>query len=165
MARIHSLLKKRGMTVTTAESCTGGLIAKMLTDPAGASAVIRCAFVTYCDDAKHAMLGVKKQTLQKHHAVSVDVAREMATGALERAQADLALSATGVAGPGTDDSGKPVGTVCLGVALRMENGVQVFAREYHFTGTRAMIRIAAARGALRLGEEALEDPQAFFSRS
>lgn len=162
MSHLHTLLKKRHLTVTTAESCTGGLIAKMLTDPAGASAVFRGAFVTYCDDTKRQLLGVREETLAQYHAVSVEVAREMALGALERLQADLALSATGIAGPGTDDSGKPVGTVCLGVALRTETGARLFAREYCFAGTRAMIRISAARGALELARRALEEPETLF---
>ncbi len=162
MSHLHTVLKKRNLTVTCAESCTGGLIAKMLTDPAGASAVFRGSFVTYCDEMKQHMLGVRRETLEQYHAVSVEVAREMASGALEALHADLALSATGIAGPGTDDSDKPVGTVCLGIALQTEAGIRLFAKEYHFSGTRAMIRIAAARGALRLAEEALEDPVGFF---
>lgn len=162
MSRLHTTLKKRGMTVTCAESCTGGLIAKLLTDPAGASAVFQGSFVTYCNEAKHAMLGVKEETLATYGAVSAETAREMASGALERADADLALSATGLAGPGTDESGKPVGTVCIGVALREGESVRLWAKEYQFTGTRAMIRLCAARGALRLAMEALDDPDGFF---
>lgn len=171
MSRLHTTLKKRGMTVTCAESCTGGLIAKLLTDPAGASAVFRGSFVTYCNEMKHALLGVTEETLQAHGAVSPETAREMALGALERADADLALSATGLAGPASDESGKPVGTVCIGVALRSRAGdgsaedskaVRLWAREYQFTGTRAMIRLCAARGALRLAMEALDDPDGFF---
>ena len=162
MSRLHTTLKKRGMTVTCAESCTGGLIAKMLTDPAGVSAVFRGSFVTYCNQTKHALLGVQEETLQTCGAVSVETAREMAKGALERTDADLSLSATGLAGPGGDESGKPVGTVCLGIALREGDAVRVWAKEYQFTGTRSMIRLCAARGALRLAMEALEDPDGFF---
>lgn len=164
MSRLHSILKKQKRTVTCAESCTGGLIAKMLTDPAGASGVFRGSFVTYCDEMKRKLLGVKKQTLEQYHAVSVEVAREMAAGALEKAGADLALSATGLAGPGGDDSGKPVGTVCLGFALRTEQGVRVAAKEFVFEGSRAMIRQAAARAALYFAERALTDPEAFFGK-
>ena len=166
MSRLHNTLKKRGMTVTCAESCTGGLIAKLLTDPAGASAVFRGSFVTYCNESKRALLGVKEETLQTFGAVSVETAREMAAGALERMEADLALSATGLAGPGSDESGKPVGTVCIGVALR-ESGKagpapRLWAKEYCFTGTRAMVRLCAARAALRLAQDALDDPEGFF---
>ena len=150
------------MTVTCAESCTGGLIAKMLTDPAGASAVFRGSFVTYCDEKKHAMLGVRKETLEACGAVSVEVAREMAAGALERADADLAISATGLAGPGGDGSGKPVGTVCIGLALRDGETTRLWAKELVFSGSRAMIRQFAARGALRYALEALEAPDTFF---
>lgn len=161
MSRLHTLLKKRNMTVTAAESCTGGLIAKMLTDPAGASAVFRGSFVTYCNETKRTVLGVKEETLQKYHAVSPEVAKEMAAGALERAGADLALSATGLAGPGTDDSGKPVGTVCIGIALRTDEGVLTTAKEFHFEGTRAMIRISASRAAIALAQKAIEEPDDF----
>lgn len=162
MSRLHTILKKKGMTVTAAESCTGGLIAKMLTDPAGASAVFRGSFVTYCDEMKSALLGVREETLKTHHAVSSAVAVEMAVGALEKTGADLALSATGIAGPGTDDSGKPVGTVFLGVALRTERGILKTAKEFCFEGSRAMIRISASRGALVLAVRALENPEEFF---
>ena len=168
MSRLHTTLKKRGMTVTCAESCTGGLIAKLLTDPAGASAVFRGSFVTYCNETKHALLGVREETLSAYGAVSVETAREMAAGALERMNADLALSATGLAGPGSDESGKPVGTVCIGIALRAKEAdgegfaTRLWAKEYRFTGTRAMIRLCAARGALELAQAALEDPDGFF---
>ncbi|MCH5184005.1 MAG: CinA family protein [Oscillospiraceae bacterium] len=162
MSRLHTTLKKRGMTVTCAESCTGGLIAKLLTDPAGASAVFRGSFVTYCNETKHALLGVKQETLSAFGAVSTETAKEMAQGALERMDADLALSATGLAGPGSDESGKPVGTVCIGVALRGEGSVRVWAKEFCFTGTRAMIRLCAARAALRFAQDALDAPDVFF---
>lgn len=171
MSRLHTLLKKRGMTVTCAESCTGGLIAKLLTDPAGASAVFRGSFVTYCNETKRALLGVREETLSAFGAVSVETAKEMASGALERMGADLALSATGLAGPNGDErsgstdaarSGKPVGTVCIGIALRGENSVRLWAKEFHFTGTRSMIRLCAARGALALARQALDDPEGFF---
>ena len=164
MSRLHTTLKKRGMTVTCAESCTGGLIAKLLTDPAGASAVFRGSFVTYCNEAKHALLGVKEETLSAFGAVSVETAKEMAKGALERMDADLSLSATGLAGPGSDESGKPVGTVCIGVALRDPacHSIRIRAKEFCFTGTRAMIRLCAARAALHLAQDALDDPEAFF---
>lgn len=167
MSRLHAILKKRGMTVTCAESCTGGLIAKLLTDPAGASAVFRGSFVTYCNESKRALLGVRKETLSAHGAVSAETAKEMAAGALERMDADLALSATGLAGPGSDESGKPVGTVCIGIALR-ENApdggfhTRLWAKEFCFTGTRAMIRLCAARAALAFAQKALEDPEGFF---
>lgn len=169
MSKLHTLLKKRGLTVTCAESCTGGLIAKLLTDPAGASAVFRGSFVTYCDEMKTAMLGVKPETLGRFGAVSPETAREMAAGALSRAGADVALSATGVAGPGTSE-GKPVGTVCVAVALRPEalgSGkapdtvpVCVWVKTYRFDGTRAMNRQFAARAALQLAQTALESPEA-----
>ncbi len=119
MSKLHTLLRKRGLTVTCAESCTGGLIAKLLTDPAGASAVFRGSFVTYCNEMKADLLGVRPETLERFGAVSPETACEMAIGALSRVGADVAVSATGVAGPG-ESEGKPVGTVCIAVALRRE---------------------------------------------
>ncbi len=169
MSKLHTLLRKRGLTVTCAESCTGGLIAKLLTDPAGASAVFRGSFVTYCNDLKADLLGVRRETLERFGAVSPETACEMAVGALSRVGADVAVSATGVAGPG-ESEGKPVGTVCIAVALRREvlDGVAltetsnapvcVWVKTYRFDGTRAMNRQFAARAALQLAQTALESP-------
>ena len=104
-----------GITVTTAESCTGGLLAGAITTPPGASYIFREGVVTYSNDAKTRRLGVSEETLNAHGAVSEEVAREMAVGALGRANADLALSVTGIAGPGGSDH-KPEGRVCFGCA-------------------------------------------------
>ncbi len=163
MSKLHTLLKKQNKTVTCAESCTGGLIAKLITDPAGSSAVFRGSFVTYCNEMKAALLGVKEETLREYHAVSVQTAKEMAIGALQKTGADLALSATGLAGPASDDSGKPVGTVYLGVAMQTSSGILCKAKEFHFEGTRGMVRLSAARGALLLGSQALELGEDFFA--
>ncbi len=134
------------MTIACAESCTGGLIAKLLTDLSGASEVFVGGFVTYCDEAKQKMLGVNKETLDEHHAVSAEVAIEMARGALHKTGAVYAVSATGVAGPSSDDSGKPVGTVYIGLA----HGGEATALACFFEGTREEIRAQAAREALVL---------------
>ena len=163
MSKLHTLLKKQNKTVTCAESCTGGLIAKMITDPAGSSAVFRGSFVTYCNEMKISLLGVKEDTLREHHAVSAQTAREMAVGALQKTGADLALSATGIAGPSSDESGKPVGTVFLGVAMQTSHGILCKAQEFRFEGTRGMVRLSAARGAILLGTQALELGEDFFA--
>jgi len=114
-AQILDLARQRGVTVATAESCTGGMIAAALTDPPGASEMFDRGFVTYSNNAKIAMLGVRAETLEAHGAVSEPVAREMAEGARQASDADLAVSVTGVAGPGGTEA-KPEGMVCFGVA-------------------------------------------------
>ena len=108
-------LKKEGMTITTAESCTGGLIAAAITDVPGSSEVFKRGFVTYCDEAKHEMLGVSEEVLATDTAVSERVASEMAEGAAKAAKADAAISVTGIAGPGGGSPDKPVGLVYIGI--------------------------------------------------
>ena len=112
------LCRMRKLTIATAESCTGGMVAAALTDIPGSSDVIDRGFVTYSNDAKRAMLGVKATTLSTFGAVSKETATAMAIGALEKAGVDLAVSITGIAGPGGATSGKPVGLVHLAVAAR-----------------------------------------------
>lgn len=104
-----------GVTITTAESCTGGLVAGAITTPPGASDIFREGFVTYSNAAKIRALGVSAATLDAYGAVSQEVAREMAIGARERAEADIAVSITGIAGPGGSDF-KPEGRVCFGLS-------------------------------------------------
>ncbi|MDZ7710488.1 MAG: CinA family protein [Roseovarius sp.] len=107
---------ERGIMIATAESCTGGMVAVALTDVAGSSAVVDRGFVTYSNAAKAQMLGVRPATLDAHGAVSEEVAREMADGALAHSDAQLAVSITGIAGPGGSEH-KPEGRVCFGLAL------------------------------------------------
>ena len=114
-AYILDLFRKEGMMIATCESCTGGLIAAALTSVAGSSDVFDRGFVTYSNAAKMAMLGVSERALAAHGAVSEEVAREMADGALARSGATLAVSVTGIAGPGGSEF-KPEGRVCFGVA-------------------------------------------------
>ena len=108
--------RARGILIATAESCTGGMIAAALTDIPGSSDVVDRGFVTYSNAAKVEMLGVRVETLDAHGAVSEEVAREMADGALERSAAGLAVSVTGIAGPGGSEH-KPEGRVCFGLAM------------------------------------------------
>lgn len=112
-----------GHVIATAESCTGGLVAAAITDIPGSSAIFDRGFITYTNHAKIDMLGVSPATLDAHGAVSEEVAREMATGALAHSHASLAVSVTGIAGPGGSEF-KPEGRVCFGVATRHGFGTE-----------------------------------------
>ncbi|MCB4821459.1 CinA family protein [Roseicella aerolata] len=133
-----ALLESRGLRLATAESCTGGLIAAALTAIAGSSAVVTHGFVTYSNEAKRDVLDVPWGVLEGYGAVSDSVARRMAEGALARSGADVAVSCTGIAGPGGATPGKPVGLVHLGVAMRGETR----AIRRVFPGDRAAVRAA-----------------------
>ena len=149
---VLELLKNRGEKVTFAESCTGGLLCGAFVDCAGASDCLKESFVTYANEAKEQMLGVKSETLARCGAVSGECAREMALGAARAAGADWAVSVTGIAGPGGGTAEKPVGTVWIGVA----HGGAAQAREYHFRGQRQWIRklsVVNALNQLRLAME------------
>lgn len=112
---VFQAAKSAGRMIATAESCTGGMVAVALTDIPGSSAVVDRGFVTYTNAAKVQMLGVARSTLEAHGAVSEPVAREMAEGALDHSEADVAVSITGIAGPGGSEH-KPEGRVCFGLA-------------------------------------------------
>ena len=140
-------LQAAGWRLTTAESCTGGWIAKCLTDIAGSSNWFERGYVTYSDSAKRQALGVGAQTLQAHGAVSAETASEMASGALTRSGADVAVSVTGIAGPDGGSIEKPVGLVWFGLSRR---GGSTVTEEHRFGGDRAAIRSAAVIAALRL---------------
>jgi nicotinamide-nucleotide amidase len=139
--------RRRSLTLATAESCTGGLIAAALTEVAGSSDVVERGFVTYSNNAKMELLGVRKATLERHGAVSELVAREMAEGARRRARVDLAVSVTGIAGPGGATATKPVGLVHIACA---RSGRITLHRRAIFKGNRAAIRRQAVRMALLL---------------
>ena len=140
-----------GALIATAESCTGGLLARVLTETAGSSEWFERGFVTYSNEAKVDLLGVRLATLQAHGAVSEPVAREMAAGALKHSPAALSLAVTGIAGPGGAAKGKPVGTVCFGWGLSLPGGgpdAFVVSEQRHFEGDRAAIRRQSAAYAL-----------------
>ena len=143
--RLGRVLAARSWTAATAESCTGGLIAGAITGVAGSSAWFDRGFVTYSNDAKNEMLGVRAETLAAHGAVSEATAREMAAGALARSAADISVAVTGIAGPAGGSPGKPVGLVCFAWARR---GGPVDALTVHFPGDRAAVRAAAVAAAL-----------------
>ncbi|MGD8240005.1 MAG: nicotinamide-nucleotide amidohydrolase family protein, partial [Armatimonadota bacterium] len=138
------MLAERGLTITTAESCTGGLIADRLTDVSGSSAYFLGAVVTYSNDEKTRLLGVAPELIQEHGAVSEPVARAMATGARERSGADVAVAATGIAGPTGGTPEKPVGLVWLALAT----GGDVLCQRHHFHGPRGQIKWRTSRAAL-----------------
>lgn len=150
---VGGMLASSRRTVTTAESCTGGLLAKMLTDISGSSEYFKTGFVTYSNEAKVELLGVNPETLKAHGAVAEPTAREMAAGALKRAGAGFALAITGIAGPTGGTPSKPVGTVCI--ALATQSSVHspqscVSARTFNFPGDREMIRDRSAKMALTM---------------
>jgi nicotinamide-nucleotide amidase len=147
--------RARGIKIAAAESCTGGMVMAALTDIAGSSDVVERGFVTYSNEAKIQMLGVLPQTLEAHGAVSLEVAAEMAAGALAASEAQLAVSVTGIAGPGGSDH-KPEGRVCFGIA-RHNGGVTVDLQEFGALG-RAGVRLAARDHALALLAQALDQP-------
>ena len=144
---VLAALEVRGLTLATAESCTGGLIAAALTSIAGSSSVVMAGFVTYSNAAKVRMVGVSEATLAAHGAVSEPVAREMAEGALARTGVDIALSCTGIAGPGGATPGKPVGLVFIGCARR---GAPTAVERHVFPGDRAAVRAATVAAALAM---------------
>lgn len=111
--KIVKLLSEKGLILTTAESCTGGLIAKRITDISGSSAVFECGIVSYSNRIKHEILGVNQETLDTFGAVSEQTAREMVQGVLKLTGADLAVAVTGIAGPASDSTSKPVGLVYI----------------------------------------------------
>ncbi|MBL4620224.1 MAG: CinA family protein [Marinicaulis sp.] len=134
--------------VVTAESCTGGMIAAALTDVPGSSAVVERGFVTYSNEAKSEMLGLSIALIEKHGAVSGEVAGAMATGAIQHSRASLAVSVTGIAGPTGGTADKPVGLVWFGLADR--NGLIRVERRVFSGGSRAFVRKKATQTALRL---------------
>jgi nicotinamide-nucleotide amidase len=142
----HLLKSQRG--VATAESCTGGWIAKAMTDIAGSSQWFIEGFVTYSNESKALRLGVPRSVLERDGAVSEATVRAMATGALKRTAAQLAVAVTGIAGPGGAVLGKPVGTVWLGWAERRGNGIRVAVQLKHFRGDRDAVRRKTVRAAL-----------------
>ena len=148
-ARVGRHLLKTGRGLATAESCTGGWIAKALTDIAGSSQWFGEGFVTYNNESKVRRLGVPPSVLQTHGAVSEATVRAMAVGAMRRTGAQLAVAVTGIAGPGGAVPGKPVGTVWLAWADRRGHAVRVAVQLKHFRGDREAVRRKTVRLALQ----------------
>jgi nicotinamide-nucleotide amidase len=182
---VNRLLRKQGKTIALAESCTGGLVAKRLTDIPGSSEVFLEGWVVYSNEAKMKRLGVRKSALDKHGAVSPEVAQEMALGALKNSGADLAIAVTGIAGPGGGSAEKPVGLVWYGVAWKERPVMQSKSAERGagagrattksplygvaccrtcFTSVRELVRTFAAHRALDLARRKLLDLPLEISR-
>ena len=155
---IVRFLSEHHMTITTVESCTGGMIASTIVNVSGASSVIREGYVTYSNEAKKKMVGVNPKTIEQYDVVSNEVAKELAMGGCRVSGADVAVSVTGLAGPGGGTEEIPVGTVCIGVCIQSAYlKKQVCARTFHFTGDRLRIRTEACETALRFVREILEE--------
>ena len=148
-----AMAREKRLRIVTAESCTGGLIAGLLTEIPGSSDVVERGFVTYSNEAKEELLGVSRALLEAHGAVSEPVARAMAEGALKHARAERSIAVTGIAGPGGGSDQKPVGLVYIAVA-RPEGDIMV--REYRFGDIgRDKVRLATVEKALRLLRDSL----------
>lgn len=150
-AELIDRLRGAGLKLATAESCTGGLIAGLITSVSGSSDVLDCGFVTYSNGAKARMIGVPPDLIQRHGAVSAEVARAMAEGALANSAADVAVAVTGVAGPGGGSAAKPVGLVHCAAARR---GRQTVSRELRLGDIgRQEVRIETVRVAVAMAYE------------
>ncbi|AHF04963.1 competence damage-inducible protein A [Marichromatium purpuratum 984] len=143
--RLGEALRARGWQLATAESCTGGWVAKVMTDVAGSSAWFERGFITYSNDAKRELLGVSDDALERYGAVSERVVAEMVSGALARSRADVAVAVSGIAGPGGGTVDKPVGTVWFAWGFPGEGPT---ARCLCFDGDREAVREQAVRAAL-----------------
>lgn len=146
------ILTKKQYKITTAESCTGGLVAATIVNVSGASEVFQAGFVTYANEAKEKELGVKSETLQTYGAVSEKTAKEMAIGCASHAKAQVGISTTGIAGPGGGTAEKPVGLVYIGCAVRSN----VYVEKNVFSGDRQQVRRQAADRAIGFALESIK---------
>jgi nicotinamide-nucleotide amidase len=146
--RVGRRLRGAGLSIATAESCTGGLLAKCLTDIAGSSDYFERGWVTYSNAAKTSELGVAAGLIRRHGAVSEAVALAMAVGALRRSRARIAIAVTGIAGPGGAIAGKPVGTVWIAWGLRRRGRIEAYAARFRFRGGRDAVRRLSVAAAL-----------------
>lgn len=143
------LLKEKQLTAATAESCTGGLIAKRITDVSGSSAVFNCGIVSYSNEIKHSVLGVSEDTLREYGAVSEQTVREMVSGVLKISKADLAVAVSGIAGPASDNTDKPVGLIYIAASDGKKTVIKKL--ENKFTGdVRHLNRECASDEALKI---------------
>ena len=144
--QIVALMREKNLTLAAAESCTGGMLSSRMIDVAGVSDVYKAGFVTYANEAKQKLIGVKEETLMKYGAVSEQTAREMVAGALRAAEADMAVAITGIAGPGGGTKEKPVGLVYIACGSTED----IVVERCLFDGSRSEIRQASAEHALEM---------------
>lgn len=150
--RVFHLLREKGLTLSTAESCTGGLVAARIVNVPGSSEVLKAGLITYTNKMKRKYLGVKKSTLRKYTAVSKETAREMAKGGCRKTGTDVCVSVTGFAGPDGGGKDQPAGLVYIGCCA----GDHVTVRRFLFAGGRNEVRRQAAEAALRLLGETVQ---------
>ena len=150
------ILTEKNMKIATAESCTGGMIAQMITDISGASRVFDCGIVSYSNCIKSSLLGVSEDTLKKHGAVSEETVREMVSGVLKISGADIGIAVSGIAGPSSDDTDKPVGLIYIAVATNEKTFVKKLNNSFS-VNIRENNRNSAANEALKLVCEVLEN--------
>lgn len=146
MIELQTLLKANNQTITTAESCTGGLVASMITKISGSSDIFNGSIVTYSNKIKNQELNVKNETLEKFGAVSIEVVNEMLNGVISKFDANFAIAISGIAGPNGGTKNKPVGTVVIGIS---DSNNHKIVNIYNFKGSREDIQIQAAKVALR----------------
>ncbi len=147
--KVVELLRKKGLVLSCAESCTGGLIAKRITDVSGSSSVFNCGIVSYSNEIKEKVLGVKSETLKKYGAVSEQTVREMVSGVIKLSGSDIAVAVSGIAGPNSDNTDKPVGLIYLAVS----NGEKVVVKQLNNTfqkDVRNSNRTSASNEALKM---------------
>ena len=144
--KVGLILKNKGLTIVTAESCTGGSLSASITEIPGSSTCFECGFIVYSNQSKQNLLDVKKSTLEKFGAVSEEIAKEMAEGALKHSNADIGVAITGIAGPDGATLNKPIGTVCFAI-ISKNSPPKTFTE--HFKGDRNSIRIKATEFALQ----------------
>ena len=146
MIELQNLLRAHNKTITSAESCTGGLVASMITEISGSSDIFNGSIVTYSNEIKNQELKVKKDTLDKYGAVSTQVVEEMLFGVIKKFNADYAIAISGIAGPNGGTKNKPVGTVVIGV-MEKDNSLDI--EIFHLKGTRKIVQIQAAKHSLK----------------
>ena len=144
---------EREIIITTAESCTGGMISQYITSVSGSSSVFEYGFVVYSNEAKKKILGVSNEILLSYGAVSEYTVKEMVKGALEYSQADLAVAVSGIAGPKSDDTNKPVGMVCISTSYKNQDSL---TQTFFFDGDRKAVRLQTVLAAIKLMLEIIE---------
>lgn len=149
---VGELLRQRGLWLAVAESCTGGLIGHLLTNVPGSSDYFLGGVIAYANEAKAGLLGVRRDTLQNHGAVSQETALEMARGVRTAMQADIGISVTGIAGPSGGTLEKPVGTVWIGLSSNDEQ----YARHFQWSGNRLSVKEQSAQAALQMLRQYLQ---------